>query len=97
MPVIHLAQLIDAVAFNYIIGNNDAHGKNSSLLCRPAGGELDIRLAPLYDVVSTVSLPGIEPGHGHAYWRTVLLRSRFGISRAWRRTPILENRWRQLG
>lgn len=53
-PVIDLAQLLDDVVFNYIVGNNDAHGKNLSLLYRPGGGALEIRLAPLYDVVSTL-------------------------------------------
>jgi len=59
-PVIDLAQLLDAVVFNYIVGNNDAHGKNYSLLYRPGGGELEIRLAPLYDVVSTVYYPELS-------------------------------------
>lgn len=59
-PVIDLAQLLDAVVFNYIVGNNDAHGKNFSLLYRPGGGEPEIRLAPLYDVVSTVYYPELS-------------------------------------
>ena len=43
-PVIDLARLLDDVVFNYIVGNNDAHGKNFSLLYRPGGtGELEIR------------------------------------------------------
>ena len=41
---------IDRLAFNYLIGNADAHGKNSSLLYRGSGGK---KLAPLYDVMST--------------------------------------------
>src|SRR5215469_10545882 len=36
-PVIDLARLLDAVIFNYLVGNNDAHGKNFSLLYRGAG------------------------------------------------------------
>jgi len=36
-PVIDLARLLDAVIFNYIVGNNDAHGKNFSLLYRGLG------------------------------------------------------------
>jgi serine/threonine-protein kinase HipA len=59
-PVIDLAQLLDEVVFNYIVGNNDAHGKNFSLLYRPGAGELEIRLAPLYDVVSTVYYPELS-------------------------------------
>jgi len=27
-PVIDLANLLDATIFNYLVGNNDAHGKN---------------------------------------------------------------------
>jgi len=54
-PVIDLARLLEAVIYNYLVGNNDAHGKNFSLVYRGAGaGNLEIRLSPLYDVVSTV-------------------------------------------
>ncbi|HKE25904.1 MAG TPA: type II toxin-antitoxin system HipA family toxin [Bryobacteraceae bacterium] len=60
-PVIDLAQLLDNIIFNYIVGNNDAHGKNFSLVYRPAGaGELEIRLSPLYDVVSTIYYPELS-------------------------------------
>lgn len=55
VPAIDVARLLDDIVFNYIVGNNDAHGKNFSLLYRPGGpGEPEIRLSPLYDVVSTV-------------------------------------------
>lgn len=50
---IDLQRLLDAVIFNFLIGNNDAHGKNFSLLYH---GEA-IRLAPLYDVLSTTYYP----------------------------------------
>jgi serine/threonine-protein kinase HipA len=42
-------ELIDRVAFNYLVGNADAHAKNYSLLQTNRG----IRLAPAYDLVST--------------------------------------------
>lgn len=42
--------LLAAVTLNVIVGNGDAHGKNFSLL-HDADGR--IRLAPLYDVIST--------------------------------------------
>ena len=55
-PVIDLAHvLLDAVIYNYLIGNNDAHGKNFSLLCNE-----QIRLAPLYDLVSTIHYPELS-------------------------------------
>jgi serine/threonine-protein kinase HipA len=61
-PVIDLGRLLDAVIINYLIGNNDAHGKNFSLLYRGGGmEELETRLAPLYDVVSTAYYPELSP------------------------------------
>jgi serine/threonine-protein kinase HipA len=51
-PVIDLQRLLDAVIFNFLVGNHDAHGKNFSLLY---GREM--RLAPLYDVLSTAYYP----------------------------------------
>lgn len=57
-PVLDLARLLDAVIFNYLVGNNDAHGKNFSLLYRGVGtANTETRLAPLYDVVSTRYYP----------------------------------------
>ena len=53
-PVIDLQGLLDAVIFNFLIGNHDAHGKNFSLLY---GNET--RLAPLYDVLSTAYYPDL--------------------------------------
>jgi serine/threonine-protein kinase HipA len=60
-PVVDLARLLDAVIYNYLVGNNDAHGKNFSLLYRGAGTpNLEIRLSPLYDVVSTLYYPELS-------------------------------------
>jgi serine/threonine-protein kinase HipA len=57
-PVLDLAHLLDAVIFNFLIGNNDAHGKNFSLLYRGVGTtSMEARFAPLYDVVSTRYYP----------------------------------------
>ena len=50
-PVIDLQSLLDAVIFNYLTGNHDAHGKNFSLLYRDESSS--IRLAPFYDLLST--------------------------------------------
>jgi serine/threonine-protein kinase HipA len=50
-PALDVLALLDAVIFNLLIGNHDAHAKNFSLLYRPDGS---VRLAPLYDLVSTV-------------------------------------------
>lgn len=60
-PVIDLARLLDAVIFNYISGNNDAHGKNFSLLYHGAGtAEMEIQLSPLYDIVCTAYYPDLS-------------------------------------
>jgi serine/threonine-protein kinase HipA len=60
-PVIDLARLLDAVIFNYLVGNNDAHGKNFSLLYKSQeNGSREISLSPLYDIVSTVYYPDLS-------------------------------------
>lgn len=57
VPVLDLQTLLDAVIFNYLIGNHDAHGKNFSLLYHADGS---IRLAPLYDLVCTLYYPQLS-------------------------------------
>jgi serine/threonine-protein kinase HipA len=60
-PVIDLMRLLDAVIYNYLVGNNDAHGKNFSLLYHGVGtANQEVRLAPLYDIVSTVYYPELS-------------------------------------
>lgn len=60
-PVIDLSRLLDAVIYNFLVGNNDAHGKNFSLLYHGVGtANQEIRLAPLYDVVSTSYYPELS-------------------------------------
>lgn len=54
-PVVDLQYLLDAVIFNFLIGNHDAHGKNFSLLYIGS----DARLAPFYDMISTVYYPNL--------------------------------------
>jgi serine/threonine-protein kinase HipA len=57
-PAPDIVALLDAVIFNLLIGNHDAQGKNFSLLYRP---DRTVRLAPLYDLVSTVIYPELTP------------------------------------
>jgi serine/threonine-protein kinase HipA len=60
-PVIDLARLLDAVIYNYLVGNMDAHGKNFSLLYHGIEtGNLEMSFAPLYDVVSTIYYPELS-------------------------------------
>ncbi len=48
-PVAECARLIDLVAFSYLIGNGDLHGKNISL----SAARNSLQLSPVYDVLST--------------------------------------------
>lgn len=52
-----ILRLLDYIVFNVLIGNHDAHGKNFSLLYKPAGTVL----APLYDALSTAVYPDLTP------------------------------------
>jgi serine/threonine-protein kinase HipA len=52
VPAVDLLAFLDALLFNLLIGNHDAHSKNYSVL---AEGEDAPRLAPLYDVLSTAA------------------------------------------
>ena len=56
-PAVDLLKLLDAVIFNVIAGNADAHGKNFSILYDTDGP----RLAPLYDLLATVAYPDLSP------------------------------------
>lgn len=47
-PAVDRLKLLDAVTFNVLIGNVDAHAKNYSILHLPGG---TVRLAPLYDLM----------------------------------------------
>ena len=57
VPAVAVLALLDAAIFNLIVGNADAHGKNFSLLYQAAG----VTLAPLYDLLSTVTYPDLSP------------------------------------
>jgi serine/threonine-protein kinase HipA len=52
-----LETLLQAVTLNLLIGNCDAHGKNFSLIHLESG---QFRLAPLYDLVSTLFYSELE-------------------------------------
>jgi serine/threonine-protein kinase HipA len=56
-PAVDVLKLLDAVIFNVIAGNADAHGKNFSILYSDEGP----RLAPLYDLLATVAYPELSP------------------------------------
>jgi serine/threonine-protein kinase HipA len=56
-PAIEVLRLLDAVLFNLVVGNADAHGKNFSLLYQADA----ITLAPLYDLLCTEAYPELSP------------------------------------
>jgi serine/threonine-protein kinase HipA len=49
-PAVDLFRLLNALIYNLLIGNADAHARNYSLLLE---GSETPRLAPLYDLLST--------------------------------------------
>ena len=56
-PAVDVLKLLDAAIFNLFVGNADAHGKNFSILYAETGA----RLAPLYDLLSTVAYAELSP------------------------------------
>jgi serine/threonine-protein kinase HipA len=50
IPIIDRDLLMRAAVFNYLVGNNDAHGKNFAILYDVDGNS---RLAPFYDILCT--------------------------------------------
>lgn len=52
----NLLRLLDYIIFNCLVGNNDAHAKNFSLLY----SQSQIKLSPLYDVLSTAVYPDLS-------------------------------------
>ena len=49
-PIVEKARLLRLVAFSYLIGNGDLHGKNVAVL----RGSDGLRLSPAYDLLSTL-------------------------------------------
>ncbi len=54
-------RLFDAVVFNALIGNHDAHAKNFSLLYAGPGDNAAPTLAPLYDMLCTAVYDHLTP------------------------------------
>ena len=55
-PVVDIRDFVDALIYNVLIGNADAHGKNFSMLYHVS----QRGLAPLYDLVCTASWPELS-------------------------------------
>ena len=58
VPAREALKLLDTVLLSFLIGNNDAHGKNYSLLYLPDSPKGT--LAPAYDLLSTVVYQGLS-------------------------------------
>jgi len=56
VPALDIRDFLDGLIFNVLIGNADAHGKNYSMLYRTG----QRRLAPFYDLVSTLVWPELS-------------------------------------
>ena len=55
LPASDTVELLNRILFNFFVGNGDAHGKNFSVLYRNGV----VRLAPMYDVMSTTVYPEV--------------------------------------
>jgi serine/threonine-protein kinase HipA len=58
VPAREALKLLDTAVLSFLIGNNDAHGKNYSLLYLPTSPKAT--LAPAYDLLSTVIYQGLS-------------------------------------
>ena len=56
-PAVSIKQFVKLMIFNYLIGNNDAHGKNFSILHYDNG---EITFAPAYDILCTSIYPELS-------------------------------------
>ena len=56
-PAVSIKRFVELMIFNYLIGNNDAHGKNFSILHYDNG---EIVFAPAYDILCTSIYPELS-------------------------------------
>ena len=56
-PAVSIKQFIDLIIFNFLVGNNDAHGKNFSILHHDNGL---MEFAPAYDILSSGVYPELS-------------------------------------
>ena len=72
VPILDRNALMDALIYNFLIGNGDAHGKNFSLLYPEPQG---MRLAPFYDLVCTQIYDDLSPEMSMKIGKTYRFRS----------------------
>jgi serine/threonine-protein kinase HipA len=80
LPAEDLIRFVRWVGFNYVVGNEDAHGKNLALLYEEDG----LRLTPHYDLVSTEVYENLE--------RELAMK----IGRSWDIRDVKKSDWRQF-
>lgn len=56
-PALSIKKFVELMIFNYLIGNNDAHGKNFSILHHENG---NIEFAPAYDIMCSEVYPDLS-------------------------------------
>jgi serine/threonine protein kinase HipA of HipAB toxin-antitoxin module len=60
-PEVDVARFLDAMMFNWLLGGTDAHAKNFAVLHGAPG---NVRLAPLYAVISALPYPSLGGASG---------------------------------
>jgi serine/threonine-protein kinase HipA len=75
---------VRAIAFNWLVAGTDAHSKNYAFLL---SSDSRVRLAPLYDLASTLPYPGMRP---------IGLKLAMKIGGEYRLRNIAAGQWRKL-
>lgn len=83
-PLQDVQQFLDAMILNWFLAGTDAHGKNFSILL--ARGP-QLRLAPIYDLISTLPYPKFEYG---------IIRLAMSVGGEWRIAALGQKHWESL-
>lgn len=86
-PAADLSRFFEQLALSVMVRNGDAHLKNFGMLYST---ESDVRLAPMFDVVTTAIYAYERPGGFQDYDRTLALKLRRGRSDRARTYPITD-------
>jgi serine/threonine-protein kinase HipA len=83
-PADDVTNFVDALAYNWLVAGTNAHAKNYSLL---HGGGGRVRLAPLYDLASTLPYDDLDP---HRVTMAMKIGSKYRIR------DVTGQHWRKL-
>lgn len=92
-PAVDVERFLETLLFHWVIANTDAHAKNYSLLLSGA----QVRLAPLYDVASTLPYADTTPTpRSLGALRSDRLNLAMSVAGTYRISEIRRRDWEQL-